>query len=288
MTDIIVVTYDDFYMKKNIEIHTDAKIKNIMTSIIANHECFSHNYRYVPHKDENYKQKLSNYIKKHKVSFVVEKNDKFVYSLLNKLSPSNYDIIKSKILESIEQVDIDVSIEKILQYSKKSNIYTNIICNIIQELNIKNTDVIHNIVNNFIAEYTKQYEIENYLKLFDDLNYDDYDDFCDHHKKELMMYNMLNTIIQVTKTIYLQNNEICKDIFDKHINSITYYYENEVKHFHINKILFELFNHVELIINTTDLLETIDTSPFNILCQNIIAIANNKLKFKVTDIIEKL
>ena len=51
---------------------------------------------------------------------------------------------------------------------------------------------------------------------------------------------------------------------------------------------YELFNHIELMIDTTKILEMIDKEAFKKLCQTVKTKANNKLKFKVTDIIEKL
>ena len=134
MTDIIIIQYDEF-MKHKIIVGADTcvnkKVKDIMKDIVINHECFSHNYKYVPHKDENYKHKLSNYIKKHKACFVVEKNDKYVFALMNKLTPSNYDSMVKKIIASIHQVDVDVSINKIINYSKISNFYTKLILSLI-------------------------------------------------------------------------------------------------------------------------------------------------------------
>ena len=298
MTDIIVITYDEFVNHKNKNKNKDIdslslldmKVKSIMKDIVAKHECFSHNYRYVPHKDENYKHKLSNYMKKHKVCFVVEKNDKYVFSLMNKLTTSNYDTLKTKILESIAQVDIDVSINKIINYSKISNLYTKLICNIIKELYEKNNDIIDDIIKNFIDDYKEHYDVDNYLKIFDDLSYDDYDEFCDHHKKSSMMHNTLNTIIQMIKTIECQNTEVyhLKQLFDDHVENISSYYENNTEHHHINMILYELFTHVELMIDSTKILEMIDVESFNKLCQDVKGMANNKLKFKVTDIMEKL
>lgn len=291
MTDIIVITYDEFLKHKNTYNDVfDIKVKNIMKEIVANHECFSHNYRYVPHKDENYKQKINNYIKKHKVCFDVEKNDKYVFSLMNKLSTSNYDSLKTKIMASIEQVDVDISINKIINYSKISNLYTKLICNILKELYSENTEVIDGIIDNFINDYSAHYETNNYLNIFDALNYDDYDEFCDHHKKASMMHNMLNTIIQIMKTIDCQNTTLCnlKQLFDNHIDNISTYYENNAEHCHINMILYELFTHIELLIDTTNILELIDKEAFIGLCQDIRSMANNKLKFKVSDIMEKL
>jgi len=293
MTDIIIIQHDEFLKHKIIDggnTCIDKKVKDIMKDIVGKHECFSHNYRYVPHKDENYKHKLNNYIKKHKTCFVVEKNDKYVFALMNKLTSSNYNTVVKKIIASIDQVDVEVSINKIMNYSKISNLYTKLICNIIKELYNNNTDTINSIVERFIGDYMAYFEVESFLGVFNVLSYDDYDEFCDHHKNAAMMHNMLKTILEIIKTINCEKSEdeYIKQIYQIHIDNIMIYFENNNDHLHINKIQYELFNHIELMIDTTNILKMIDKSAFVELCQNVRGTANNKLKFKLTDIIEKL
>ena len=293
MTDIIIIQYDEF-MKHKIIVGADTcvnkKVKDIMKDIVINHECFSHNYKYVPHKDENYKHKLSNYIKKHKACFVVEKNDKYVFALMNKLTPSNYDSMVKKIIASIHQVDVDVSINKIINYSKISNFYTKLICKIIKELYDNNRNTIDIIIYNFIGDYMAYFEVSNFLLVFDKLSYDDYDEFCDHHKNVSMMQNMLKTILEIIKIIDCEKSEeeYLKQMYQRHFNSILNYFQNNKDHIHINMIQYELFSHIELMIDNTNILDMIDKSAFIVLCQNVKDTANNKLRFKVSDIIDKL
>lgn len=294
MTDIIIIPYDEFMKHKIIvgscDTCVDKNVKDIMKDIVSNHECFSHNYRYVPHKDENYKHKLNNYIKKHKACFVVEKNDKYVFALMNKLTPSNYDSVMKKIVSSIDQVDVDVSINKIMNYSKISNLYTKLICNIIKELYNNNMNTIHIIIDNFIGDYMAYFEASHFLQVFDDLSYDDYDEFCDHHKNASMMHNMLKTILEIIKTIDCEKSEeeYLKQMYNGHFDNILIYLENNNDHIHINMMQYELLSHIELMMDNTNVIDMVDKNAFIVLCQNVKETANNKLKFKVSDIIDKL
>jgi hypothetical protein len=295
MTDIIIIPYDEFTKHKLMvgdDTCVDKKVKDIMKHIVSNHECFSQNYRYIPQKDENYKHKLNNYMKKNKTCFVVEKNDKYVFALMNKLTPSNYNSMVKKILASIDQVDIDVSINKIINYSKISNLYTKLICNIIKELynNNNNMKTINVIIDNFMRDYMSHFEVNNFLQVFDSLIYDDYDEFCDHHKNASMMHNMLKTILEIIKTIDCgkSEEEYLKQMYQCHFDNILIYFENNNDHIHINMIQYQLFTHIELMLDNTNVLEVIDKNAFIVLCQNVRGTANNKLKFKVTDIMEKL
>lgn len=291
MDDIILITYEEF-MKYNIKSNTsDERIKGIMQEIISNHECFSQNYKYIPFKDENYKQKLNNYRLKHKACFIVEKNDKYVFSLLNKLTTTNYKTMVSKIMQSIDQVDLDISISKIINYSKISNLYTNLICNIINELYTKNATTIDGIIEIFVNDYHSYYEVQNYLKIYDVLIYDDYDEFCDHHKQSNMMHNMLKTILQIIKTLKREKSEdeYIKHMWLVHSDNIAFHQENNAEHIHINMMLYESFTHMELMLNNTEtLFDIVDKQDFLSLCLKIKLTANNKLKFKLEDLIEKL
>ena len=138
MIDIISLSKDEFIRFK--KSYTDEKIKSVLQHIVDSHECFNKNYKYVPMNDENYQQKLYNYQKKTKKLFNIETNEKQVYALFNKLSKSNYTKIKDKIITTLTNANIDymVFINKLLKYTESSQLYTELICDIIYDLKDKN------------------------------------------------------------------------------------------------------------------------------------------------------
>ncbi len=292
MIDIINFSRDEFLkLKKN---YDDKKIKSVLQNIVDTHECFNHSYKYVPLNDENYQQKLYNYQKKTKNLFNIETNEKQVYSLFNKLSKSNYTRIKSKIVMTLENNKIDyvLFINKLLKYTESSQLYTKLICDIIDDIKDKNPDFYEtltcNVFDTYITEYMNIYSFSKNIEFLSNFNYEDYDQFCQYNKNVTKGFNMLHTIITLSNVTKHDIETIVKNIYTLHINNLQKLFDTEYSYKHI--VMYEIFTHIEY------LLKNKSTSTYIVNIDELKTISsyirnninNNKLKFKIQDITDFL
>lgn len=290
MIDIISLSKNVFLrLKKS---HTDEKIKTILKNIVETHECFSHNYKYIPMNDENYQQKLHNYQKKTKKLFNVEINEKQVYSLFNKLTKSNYEKIKNKIVLTLGKNNIDFKLfmNKLLKYTEYSQLYTDLICDIIDDIKDKNIEFYQTLTDTvfdvYVNEYLEKYSSSSQLAFLEDFDYDDYDQFCQYNKNVTKGINMLHTITKLADIIDYDIKMLVNNIYDSHVTSLRSVYASEYSHKHI--VVYEIYTHVEYLLKskvTLSYLQDMDdflSTSHLIQCDNI----NNKLKFKIQDILE--
>lgn len=292
MIDIINFSKDEFLkLKKS---YDDPKIKSVLQNIVATHECFNHNYKYVPMNDENYQQKLYNYQKKTKNLFNIETNEKQVYSLFNKLSKSNYTKIKDKIIMTLknDKIDYVLFINKLLKYTESSQLYTDLICDIIDDVKDKNPDFYEtltcNVFDTYITEYMNKYTYSVIIEFLSYFNYEDYDQFCLYKKNVNKSFNMLHTIITLSNCINYDIETIVKNIYTLHIDNLQKLFDTDCPYKHI--IMYETFTHIEYLlknkITTSYIVDIDDLKAISSYIRN--NINNNKLKFKIQDITEFL
>jgi hypothetical protein len=250
-----------------------------MEDIRRDHECFSTNYKYVQFKDENFKFKT--HFNRNKKVFEVEKNSKCVFSLLNKISKSNYESIKNKIFLCLDNVELDVFVEKLLVYSEMSDLYTELISNILYELKTQKNVNIQLNFDLYIQKYFDFLNYENLLTSIQQLDYDDYDQFCLYKKTSLHRINMLRTIISILFKFNFNNTPtLIPDVFDNLLQNINKLCDSDVNNKKI--FIFEHMTHIELIIrkftiyNQQTLLNT---------CEKVKLLNDYKLKFKIEDIV---
>ena len=292
MIDIISLSKDEFIRFK--KSYTDEKIKSVLQHIVDKHECFNENYKYMPMKDENYQQKLYNYQKKTKKLFNIETNEKQVYALFNKLSQSNYTKIKDKIITTLNNTKIDymVFINKLLKYTESSQLYTNLICDIIYDIKDKNPDFYHalttSVFDTYVTEYMNKYASSKNIDFLSNFDYEDYDQFCLYNKNVNKGFNMLHTIITLGNIINHDIESIVKDVNTLHIDNLKTLSNTQYAYKHL--LMFELFTHIEYLLKNKSASSYInDTEDFiSISSQILKSIINNKLKFKIQDITDYL
>lgn len=292
MIDIISLSKDEFIRFK--KSYTDEKIKSVLQHIIDTHECFNQNYKYVPMKDENYQQKLYNYQKKTKKLFNIETNEKQVYALFNKLSKSNYTKIKDKIITTLNNAKIDyiVFINKLLKYTESSQLYTDLICDIIYDIKDKNPAFYEalttSIFDTYITEYMNKYASSKNIEFLSDFDYDDYDQFCLYNKNLNKGFNMLHTIMTLSNVIKYDIETIVKNVYALHTDNLKILLDTEYTYKHV--LMFELFTHIEYLLKNKVAIKYIDnTEGFISISSEILkSINSNKLKFKIQDITDYL
>lgn len=286
-TDIIIINKDEFLrLKITDKILDNPKLREILNNIVKNHECFSSNYKYMPHNDQNYKNKLSVYHKKTKKKFNIDENSKCVFSLLNKLSESNYALIEEKIVFKMKKVkDTKDFLKKILKYCETSNLYTILISNIFKQLYGKNKCDIENLYVDYQNNYMTTFNFSEYLEDFD---YNNYDDFCSYIKNCNMQFNVLCCILEINNTIPDCLNII--QLFNHHYNLI-----NDLQNLNSpnkDKYICEVYKHIEHYFKHTNIINIllckkqsserfINQCEFNKLTYD----KNLKLKFKIDDIL---
>lgn len=292
MIDIISLSKDEFIRFK--KSYTDEKIKSVLQHIVDTHECFNQNYKYVPMNDENYQQKLYNYQKKTKKLFNIETNEKQVYALFNKISQSNYTKIKDKIITTLNNAKIDymVFINKLLKYTESSQLYTDLICDIIYDIKDKNPafyEALTTIVfDTYITEYMEKYASSKNIEFLSDFDYEDYDQFCLYNKNVNKGFNMLHTIITLANVINHDIESIVKDVYTLHVDNLKTLLDTEYTYKHV--IMYELFTHIEYLLKNKSASSYINnTADFISISSQIRSnINNNKLKFKIQDITDYL
>ena len=292
MIDIISLSKDEFIRFK--KSYTDEKIKSVLQHIVDSHECFNQNYKYVPMNDENYQQKLYNYQKKTKKLFNIETNEKQVYALFNKLSKSNYSKIKDKIITTLNNAKIDyiVFINKLLKYTESSQLYTELICDIIYDLKDKNPAFFEalrtNVFDTYIKEYMNKYTSSKIIEFLSDFDYEDYDQFCLYNKNVTKGFNMLHTITTLSKVINHDIETIVKNVYTLHVDNLKTLLGTEYSHKRV--LMYELFTHIEYLVKNEIASVYIDNNEdfIAISSQILKNINNNKLKFKIQDITDYL
>lgn len=291
MIDIISLSKDEFLRLK--KIYNDENINRILKNIVETHECFNQNYKYIPMKDENYQQKLYNHQKKTKKIFNIETNEKHVYALFNKLSPSNYTKIKEKIILTLKQSKIDytIFITKLLKYTESSQLYTDLICDIIDDIKDRKKEyetLTHNVVDTYITEYMTKYQPSKNTKFLTDFDYEDYEQFCQYNKNVIKSSNMLHTIITLSGIINHDIEKIVKNVYTLHLENLKEICDSEYKYKHL--VLYEIFTQIEYLLKhkiAKTYIDDIDN--FKSLSMYIENNTNsNKLKFKIQDIIDYL
>lgn len=292
MIDIISLSKDEFTrLKKS---YTDEKIKSALQNIVDTHDCFKQNYKYIPMNDENYQQKLYNYQKKTKKLFNIETNEKQVYALFNKLTQSNYTKIKDKIITTLNNAKIDyiVFINKLLEYTELSQLYTNLICDIIYDTKDKNPPFYEvlttSVFDTYITEYMNKYTSSKNIEFLSNFDYEDYDQFCLYNKNVNKGFNMLHTIITLANAINYDIETIVKNIYSLHVDNMKILFDTEYTYKHV--LMYQLFTHIEYLLKNKNATSYIDNTEDFILMSSQIqkSINNNKLKFKIQDITDYL
>lgn len=292
MIDIISLSKDEFTrLKKS---YTDEKIKSALQNIVDTHDCFKQNYKYIPMNDENYQQKLYNYQKKTKKLFNIETNEKQVYALFNKLTQSNYTKIKDKIITTLNNAKIDyiVFINKLLEYTELSQLYTNLICDIIYDTKAKNPPFYEvlttSVFDTYITEYMNKYTSSKNIDFLSNFDYEDYDQFCLYNKNVNKGFNMLHTIITLANAINYDIETIVKNIYSLHVDNMKILFDTEYTYKHV--LMYQLFTHIEYLLKNKNATSYIDNTEDFILMSSQIqkSINNNKLKFKIQDITDYL
>lgn len=292
MIDIISLSKDEFTrLKKS---YTDEKIKSALQNIVDTHDCFKQNYKYIPMNDENYQQKLYNYQKKTKKLFNIETNEKQVYALFNKLTQSNYTKIKDKIITTLNNAKIDyiVFINKLLEYTELSQLYTNLICDIIYDTKAKNPPFYEvlttSVFDTYITEYMNKYTSSKNIEFLSNFDYEDYDQFCLYNKNVNKGFNMLHTIITLANAINYDIETIVKNIYSLHVDNMKILFDTEYTYKHV--LMYQLFTHIEYLLKNKNATSYIDNTEDFILMSSQIqkSINNNKLKFKIQDITDYL
>ena len=291
MIDIICLSKNEFLRFK--KSYNDENMSRILQNIVDAHVCFNQNYKYVPMKDENYQQKLYNHQKKTKKLFNIETNEKHVYALFNKLSLSNYTKIKDKIIYTLKhsKIDYTIFIHKLLKYTESSQLYTNLICDIIDDIKDKNTEyetLTHNVFDTYINEYMNKYQPSENIEFLNDFDYEDYEQFCQYNKNFIKSFNMLHTIITLSSIINHDIKKIVRNIYMLHIENLKVIFESEYQYKHV--VLYEIFIQIEYLLKNETAKTYIDTiKNFKLLSLHISNNTNsNKLKFKIQDIIDHL
>ena len=292
MIDIISLSKDEFIRFK--KSYTDEKIKSVLQHIVDTHECFNQNYKYVPMNDENYQQKLYNYQKKTKKLFNIETNEKQVYALFNKLSKSNYAKIKDKIITTLNNAKIDymVFINKLLKYTESSQLYTDLICDIIYDIKDKNPAFYEalttSVFDTYITEYMNKYASSKNNEFLSDFDYEDYDQFCLYNKNVNKGFNMLHTITTLSNVINYDIKTIIKDVYTLHVDNLKALFNTEYTYKHV--VMYELYTHIEYLLKHKSASSYIDNTDDFISINSLIRknINNNKLKFKIQDITDYL
>jgi hypothetical protein len=292
MIDIISLSKDEFIRYK--KSYTDEKIKSVLQQIVVTHECFNQNYKYVPLNDENYQQKLYNYQKKTKKLFDIEVNEKQVYALFNKISKSNYTKIKDKIITTLKNAKIDymVFINKLLKYTESSQLYTDLICDIIYDTKAKNPTFYEvlttSVFDTYITEYMNKYTSSKNIEFLSNFDYEDYDQFCLYNKNVNKGFNMLHTIITLANAINYDIETIVKNIYSLHVDNMKTLFDTEYTYKHV--LMYQLFTHIEYLLKNKNASSYIDNTEDFILMSSQIQknINNNKLKFKIQDITDYL
>tara|TARA_B100000405_G_scaffold62921_1_gene42996 strand:+ start:1100 stop:2008 length:909 start_codon:yes stop_codon:yes gene_type:complete len=292
-SEVIVFEIDDFLRIKSAVV--DERIRKIVRKIIDDHECFSHNYRYTPSKDQNYQHKLNNYYKKNsrpnKLVSDTDIDTRKCYSLLNKLSKSNYEsILKSikSLLNNSSAVFVGQFLGKMLSYSELSDLYLDAIIETVKELckEERNKKVLEINFEKYFCQYIDKIRATSYKKWLDEFDYDDYDSFCEWKKKSRMLLNQLNSVIKISHVADMIVNLV--QIYEENMNSIQYLLDSKTDKNGI--LIHDHFEHIETILRETDLVETIgcDIQKLHLLCIEAREEApSSKLRFKIDDLMRE-
>ena len=285
--DIIIINDLTFLNLKFNENIINTKVEKIINNIINDHECFSLNYKYIPQNDQNYKSKVSSQQKKHKNLINIDDNSKNVFSLLNKLSESNYKIIEEKIIYKIKKINNKKDfLKKLIKYGETSNVYTNLLSNIIKHLYHKNKNDVEDLYIEYQDEYMNSFNFNDYYKNFD---YNNYEDFCIYIKNCNIKFNALCTLIQISLTIPTTKLNIIK-LFNYHYNLINSLQQTDC--IYKDKYICEVYKHIEHYFKYTNIINILLCEKHYIdkfinQCEyNKISFDKNlKLKFKIDDIL---
>ena len=289
---VIVYSVDEFQKKKSDAV--DEKIRAVVKHIIDEHECFSQNYRYTPSKDQNYQHKLNNYYKKntrpHKLVTDTDNDTKKCYSLLNKLSRSNYEtIVKSikSLLKNSDEEFISQFLGKMLAYSELSDLYLEAIIETVKEIckDEKHRVAFEINFEKYYCEYIDKIGPTNYEIWLEEFDYDDYDSFCDWKKKSRMLLNKLNSVIKISQVADVIVNLV--QVYEENMSSIQYLMEN--KNSNTSVMMYDHFEHIETLLKHTNLVESLgcDIQKLHLLCIEVREEEpSKKLKFKIEDLMK--
>jgi hypothetical protein len=285
-SDIVLVTKEEFNSQKE-DVSIDIRIKTVVAKITIEHECFFEDYKYYPIKDQNFKMKYhNNIIKRNKHIFDTNKDEKYAFSLLNKLTNANHENLTKQILDTLAFKDISMFVGKLLDYSENSDLFTELICKLIRNILEKHqTFNIEPLMLIYYEKYLHSHQHQIMMVYMQTVEYDNYDDFCDYKKCTKMKANTLRTIINMLKTFdydeeYVKNKLIY--IYKVHIQSlIDLNVYNDYKTYHL--IFDELFLHIEILVHSTSIMCNDLKILFNEMCDLILE-KNTKLKFKIMDI----
>lgn len=286
MFDIIIIEKHDFLKFQDVFLE-DAETTKTIASVIQSHECFQADYKYLPMKDQNFQSKMLNMQKRVKKIYNVETDTKKVFSLLNKLTTENSKKIESQIFEALKDKNLDDSVflEKLIKYSELSNLYINLISDVIKRI-YKDKHITATVLENNYIQFLESISIDSFMKTLDGLDYNDYDQFCNMKKTASRQLNRLMTIIRISEKLQIPVNYL--EIYELYLNSIETLKTKRPNHFEI--ILFDIFSNLELLLKETNILKDISLTNFldvmsttTNVCKEI---NNSKLKFKIQSISE--
>lgn len=259
---IIDITF--FYnIQKKVKLSDiDKELVEKVKNITDNCNCFK-NLK----TNNNYYKKKKNYTVRKDI--VKKTDDKILLSNLNKITESNYNTLSNKIITNITEDNWKIVIDKLIEISFKQSNYVLLYINLYKQIIINSTRKKY--LDNKIADILDSKNDELILlKINDNINILEYDDFCQSNKNKKKFKGIINIIINLIK------NELIFINFNGLMRKLMIYknYENEI-----------FLETLHIIHNTINLYKFyIDD------LKDYLAITDFKrkmmIKFKIQDIIE--
>lgn len=296
MTTINICNFirpEDFYLYEELSGNPDDKILVLIKKIIADHECFSTSYRYIPAKDQNFqnKIKLSNARKVYKSKIIsVDDDQRKIYAILNKLTEANFNkLIKSiiKILNSNEKNLLKFS-EEMLKYSNQSDMHIDLIVNVLNKSPILklNKQKFFEIFQLYVDKYREDVSISKLEEKFATFDYENYDDFCTFTRFSKESFNSLKTVVKISNQISYDVDIM--SIFKEQIDYIDQWCR--INSANRNLFVYNSLVHVEYILLSTNIKDLIknDIQQLHLLCIDVLEEFDGlkKIEFKVKDIMD--
>ena len=245
--------YKDYLKKKN----------NDLISFLDNIDLNKKYYRMNINKNKKYVK-----ITTEDTSIIKEIN-----SMINKITNTNYEILKQKIIENIKYDHIiPYIIQKLTESSMKHHIYIPLYVGIIKDINSeKKQTILLKLCN---KHYTEFFFKENYNNLNNDKS--SYEKLCENNKN-------IDNIIGFSLFIsYLEKEDIINDfiekVLDKFVSNLTLLNDNEVELYKM-LVSFESISNIHYQIIPSRYQKIIKEIKSNT--------KSSKIKFKIMDILKE-
>ena len=171
--------------------------------------------------NNNYYKKKKSYITRKDI--VKKTDDKILLSNLNKITESNYNTLSNKIITNITEDNWKIVIDKLIEISFKQSNYVLLYINLYKQIIINSTRKKY--LDNKIADILDSKNDELILlKINDNINILEYDDFCQSNKNKKKFKGIINIIINLIKNelIFINFNDLMRKLM------IYKNYENEI------------------------------------------------------------